>query len=99
MSRPLKISTGSLHSTGDVLRSDGARIAVHVARVPDGSVSQPARLSPSIFPSTCRSLSPRSNCGGIEKLNVSPVTSTFEMGRALPAVPTKRPTSVRGPEG
>src|SRR5580692_5898467 len=58
----------------------------------------PTRLSPWKCPSTERSRSSRSHCGGIEKLSFPSTKRYRDTGRALPPPPTKRPTSILVPD-
>src|SRR3954470_21720933 len=57
----------------------------------------PVRLSPCIVASNDRSF-PVSHWGGIEKLTLPLLKFTFEIGRALPPVPTNCPIKVCKPE-
>jgi hypothetical protein len=58
----------------------------------------PDKLSPCKVASKVRLLLPGSHCGGMEKLTVSLLNFTSEMGRALPPVHTNSPIRVWVPE-
>src|SRR5450631_1085827 len=68
-SDPSNNLTGRPQTGGFDRTREGARTPVQLYCFPSGAIKVPVRLSPWRLPSTERSLSSRSHCGGIEKLS------------------------------
>src|SRR5690606_7242145 len=97
-SLPLNSAIGCPHFGSAVRVRYGALMPVKLCVLPSLVVIFPRILSPESAPSNTRSRSDDSHCGGIAKPNLPLSKFTSEIGRALPPVPTKRPTNVFNPE-
>src|SRR5665647_1344892 len=83
-SLPLNRTMGSPQTGSPVLFREGARTAVQLYFLPSVKIIVPVKPFSVTDPSNSRSLVSASHCGGMVKLNFSPLKLTLAIGRALP---------------